>query len=83
MKNLFKPSDFAHWSTSVFDYTDAEEMANMANEKLQTLIDSWPVIYGAKDSNNRLSIWHTDKNLWNASATARLAFNEEIVKSLF
>ena len=82
MKNYFKPKDFqldeARGNTSVLLNASA---ALMANEKLNALIESWPVVYGM--GNN--PYWYKQNYLSNdrreiATHKARLAFIEEIAK---
>ena len=61
---IFKPEDFLRF-----------EITDLANKKLNELIESWPVVYGDKDSPN--PIWSKRTG---ATHTARIAFIEEIVK---
>lgn len=73
-KDFFKPDDFNSW-------VDAEGLANIANEKLSKLIESWPVVYGHGwnfESPTPSRYWHWRKD--GHTHTARLAFIEEIPK---
>lgn len=97
MKNLFKPEDFReaafgnfHTAFGIDGLLTKENAAKLANEKLQTLIESWPVIMTTKcftDSNPEDLSWHPE-NIPDESShyiqfcthKARLAFIEPIVK---
>lgn len=77
MKNLFKPEDFESlFSLSVYD------IADKANERLNSLIESWPVV---KTYWNSPGLPHPSCK-WSAIEScdshyqARLAFIEPIVK---
>lgn len=73
MKNYFKPEDFEHLAMS--DYYPIEIAAELANKKLNTLIESWPVVYiASKDS----AIYFREQT--GNTHKARLAFVEPIVK---
>ena len=73
MKNFFKPH---HFPKLRFD--DACEAADVANEKLATLIESWPVVYGCKNISDEK--WSFDENNNSCTHKARLAFIEELPK---
>lgn len=71
MKNFFKPEDFVNCGRIY------QDCADVANEKLDALIESWPVVYGQlpiSDFN-----W-TGPKQYHDTHKARLAFIEEIVK---
>jgi hypothetical protein len=73
LKNYFKPKDFEHLKMS--DYYPIEIAAELANKKLNTLIESWPVVYiASKDS----AIYFREQT--GNTHKARLAFIEPIVK---
>lgn len=85
MKNFFKPEDFKNLP----EY--AEHLANTANQKLNALIESWPVVYGSEQMCVSNEITPIKEKQWrlNQCVTgfvpenthkARLAFIEEIVK---
>ena len=76
MKDFFKPLDFIYDDDLKFT---ANTAANLANEKLNKLIESWPVVYGTKDNNGQHFHENTNGN-YNPTHTARLAFFEEIKK---
>lgn len=79
MKDFFKPEDFPNLLGL------REQAAEDANEKLNKLIESWPVVYGSKFISNDCSafdvgsVWNITK-LSDKTHTARLAFIEEIKK---
>lgn len=68
MKDLFEPEDFCDIDFAAMDYA-----ADVANKKLNKLIESWPVVY--QFGNSWLPLNGTD-----ATHKARLAFIEEIKK---
>lgn len=83
MKHIFTPSDFQH----LFHTKHQEQfvlIANFANEKLQALIESWPVVYGTSYEGHICNNWYFDANETDiedkVTHKARLAFVEEIVK---
>lgn len=79
MKDFFKSEDFCKddWTAKFSD-----EMAKIANEKLNNFIESLPVVYGYIGKIS--SSWHSEKPgtyiQENYTHKARLAFIEEIVK---
>jgi len=75
-KDFFKPLDFIYDDDLKFT---ANTAANLANEKLNKLIESWPVVYGTKDNNGQHFHENTNGN-YNPTLKARLAFIEEIKK---
>lgn len=81
-KDFFKPLDFIYDDDLKFT---ANTAANLANEKLNKLIESWPVVYGNNFISNDGSafdigsVWNITK-LNDKTHTARLAFIEEIKK---
>lgn len=93
MKDFFKPDDF--YSQGIIQrYLGApvggktifcSEAAQVANEKLNALIESWPVVYGNKYISNDGasldigSVWNITK-LADKKYLARLAFMEELPK---
>jgi len=82
-KDFFKPEDFIY--VTGFQGDKAMHAASIANEKLNKLIESWPVVYGSKFISNDGSafdvgsVWNITK-LSDKTHTARLAFIEEIKK---
>jgi len=73
MKDFFKAKDFAQGIGENIQQINAD----YANEKLNKLIESWPVVYG---SNKRpLDGWN-EKSYESTTHKARLAFIEEIKK---
>ncbi len=84
MKDFFKAKDFAINDPeiiSVDKFINNEKAAKIANEKLNALIESWPVVY---NYNEGLSSWWNPKEMVttadNPVRKARLAFIEEIIK---
>lgn len=72
MKNIFTPEDFL-----VDDVTEATwhyKASQIANEKLNKLIESWPVVYGDIEFKCEWSKLRLNNN----THMARLAFIEEI-----
>lgn len=87
MKNLFKPEDFVkgiNYSLGEGNYIALQNVVNIANSKLNALIESWPVVYYS--SHNALGELKGSAGLIIGSHQngdthkARLAFIEEIVK---
>lgn len=75
MKEFFKPEDFEK-SGGFEAFADREIAADFANEKLQELIESWPVVYTGESYNKH---W-IDCETMHTTKKARLAFIEEIAK---
>lgn len=73
-KEFFKPEDFLD-TKGVYIYP-AHTLANIANKKLQELIESWPVVYSKHETG---SPYYTTKYP-NDTHKALLAFIEPIVK---
>lgn len=75
MNKFFKPEDFT--SAMCTSRYIPENVAELANAKLEKLIESWPVVYG---------IGSIDKAAWtsapinNAEHKARLAFIEPLLR---
>lgn len=77
MKNFFKPEDFGgSYGTSYTSRLDTIGAAEVANEKLNKLIESWPVVYEVVNSAGIKSWLHI--NAVSATSKALLAFIEEI-----
>lgn len=79
MKNFFKPEDFdAREVPPGYAYMlTREEATVIANEKLNVLIESWPVVYGTKDNNGQH--FHENPNgNYNPTHKALLAFITKI-----
>ncbi len=74
-KEFFKPEDFEK-SGGFEAFADREIAADFANEKLQELIESWPVVYSKHETG---SPYYTTKYP-NDTHKALLAFIEPIVK---
>lgn len=83
MKNFFKPKDFKsklqgkeiNWDTAW------REIADIANEKFQKLIDSWPEVYAhTQDMDVKLCLFGQLQNPNMRTHKARLAFIEELPK---
>jgi len=87
MKNFFEPEDFGgdfgnHYTSRL----DAIGAAQVANEKLNKLIESWPAVYswqGFKNDDGSgirpiKDEWTTMTGVPNTTHKARLAFIEEI-----
>lgn len=72
---FFKPDDFSKGHPGDWTPYTFEQMAKAANEKLNELIESWPVVYSA--NNSGLYSLIQDKNV-TYTHKARLAFIEEI-----
>lgn len=76
MNNFFKPEDFQ--SQTVWA-PHSKSLATIANEKLNALFESWPVVYvrpGPKMGFVASSLYLNERD----THKARLAFIEEIVK---
>lgn len=75
MKDFFKPEDF---ETQTVWAPHSKSLASIANEKLNKLIESWPVVYGFASKAG----WYKPDTESNQYAThkARLAFIEKIEK---
>jgi len=77
MKHIFVPEDFFEVDLEIA-YPEARKwIAKTANEKLNKLIESWPVVYGSNDKSP--TVLFVDKPSI-VTHTARLAFVEEIPK---
>lgn len=74
MKDFFKPEDFSGTGGVIPEI--AEIMSGIANEKLNALIKSWPVVY--IDPSDKIVI--SDLQGPKDTHKARLSFIEEIVK---
>ena len=74
---LFKPEDFKDTCSSITDgYIRVRIAVEQANEKLNKLIESWPVVYGAGDY-----YWgEKEDDEGRDTHKARLAFIKEIKK---
>jgi hypothetical protein len=72
VKYFFKPSDFDKDDDGLIDTTLA---SRLANEKLNKLIESMPVVYGNANNKEWIQCQFKDD-----THKARLAFVEEIVK---
>lgn len=80
MKDFFKPKDFL--DTKGCQSYPVETIASIANEKLNALIESWPVVYGydlAAENPTSRNIFFGKKE-FDSSHKARLAFIEELPK---
>jgi hypothetical protein len=75
MKNFFKPEDF---ETAPTVFGDHRKAAEIANKKLNKLIQSWPVVWSMAD--DKVSAWWPNNPGYEISVKARLAFIEEIKK---
>lgn len=75
MKDIFKPEDFHEQK-----YLTYAGAANMANHKLKSLIESWPVVVQLEAKSN--FGWYEERPHLhhNYKRQARLAFIEPIVK---
>lgn len=88
MKDFFKPEDFDDRDPGpgkAYMLT-REESAQIANEKLNALIESWPVVYGKPlrptnpDPEALKRYQWSENKISGDTHTARLAFIEEIIK---
>lgn len=81
MKDFFKPEDFS-LCMSGLSYEQRQEIAKDANEKLNKLIESWPVVYCTKLDSEDLNHWTASEKMHIPIDThkARLAFVEELLK---
>lgn len=78
-KPIFTAKDFTLGSNEV--YLSDETAAKIANEKIQKLIESWPVVYANYRGPTETHSWNDNRNTIyskEATHTARLAFIEEI-----
>ena len=73
MKEFFKPEDFKDFF-SRDDNTSAELVSEVANEKLNALIESWPTVYSPTQQPS--SYWSQARNS-HSRHTAMLAFIKE------
>ena len=73
MKQIFKPEDFKT------DYPNltCNDVANIANNKLKKLMESWPVVYANKTHGGNYEEWFKDPYPGH-EVIARLAFIEPI-----
>ena len=82
--NIFTAKDFAKNDPEVISadkYLHNEYAAIIANEKLNKLIESWPVVYGWYPPTYPQGTWTSSETIHSTSThTARLAFIEEIKK---
>lgn len=85
MKPIFEPSDFIKHIPSqqlpcnvgVYATLTPNEASVIANEKLDKLIEGWPVVYGKHWYMENTKRWN-EFNFPNAEFVARLAFIEPI-----
>lgn len=70
--NIFKPEDFKHEMHVTY-----EGAANSANEKLNALIESWPVVYSYSGENDWFISRRSDGHI---THKARVSFIEPIVR---
>lgn len=76
MKNIFNPEDFRYGdSTIYFNGLHEEKAARLANEKLNKLIESWPMVDANKDFTGHFVA--TTRLMEDGSHTAYLAFIKE------
>lgn len=82
MKDIFQPGDFEYQAHDVGEFGKLiriQYAANIANTKLNKLIESWPLVY-SWDGNHNYE-WHkTELVDGHHTHQARLAFIEEIKK---
>lgn len=81
MKNYFKTEDFL----TDGNFFTAGDAALIANEKLNILIKSWPIVYGTETKYSGLGCGPINYNHFITSLTthkARLAFIEPIIKTI-
>lgn len=82
-KDFFKPDDFQLATIQIGGTSDmylyTEDAALVANEKLNKLIESFPVVYGAFDGEKVTQTFGQIKSVSNTHI-AKLAFIEEIKK---
>lgn len=79
MKPIFSAEDFRFLDHNNY-ISPAGRAATLAQEKIQKLIESWPVVIGAPDDQE---VDHWSPSLYNypgATHKARLAFIEELPK---
>lgn len=77
MKDFFKPEDFSTYAfeNEPIPYGFCKAMTKICNEKLNALIESWPII-----STRGNGTWFQSHRVKEDTHKARLAFIEEIVK---
>lgn len=75
MRDIFKPCDF--YAVTFLGVNDAKLAADAANEKLNKLIESWPVVYGEFQDNMIVKPFGVIEGITD-NHKARLAFVEEI-----
>lgn len=88
MKNFFKSGDFECIRNSSPGENIYDLAAIIANYKLQSLVESWSVVYGEKMQSTGAFIWTRPENTFpaehphviGATHKARLAFIEELSK---
>lgn len=76
MKNFFKPEDFGH--EGLYD-TDSRA-SEIANKKLNALIESAPLVYCSKPDKENSHLWSHHQTKGYDTHTARLILIEEIKK---
>jgi hypothetical protein len=72
-KDLFKPSHFTAWASCQLD---AIEISDMANDMLNALMESWPVVYWS----HKESLIYRE-NIRDATHKSKLAFTEIIINN--
>jgi len=84
MKDFFKPEDFiAPYGYAGLNRMEADLAANAANEKLNKLMKSWPIVYGHGETPGASSLWNMngpEKERAPHTHKARLAFIQELPK---
>lgn len=75
MKNFFRPEDFSVFFAGL-TRKQREHLAENCNDKLNKLIESWPVVTGKNDGN--WTGFVSEETLNGDTHKARLAFIEEI-----
>lgn len=80
MRKIFKPEDFVYiWDDRAGSYQEAS--AKIANEKLNKLIESWPVFYCSEPDDKENSFLYVKRFKENCDThKVYLAFIEEIPK---
>lgn len=76
-RKLFNSEEF--FNENGYIHTSPYQMVEYINEKLNALIELWPVVYGSLDHDPAEYGWSTN-NIKSDTHKARLAFIEEIVK---
>jgi hypothetical protein len=79
MKEFFTPEDFNGHDGTDNDVFWNRMAASAANEKLNKLIDSCPVVYGQGEQAGKSSLWNMNKQQ-NSTHSARIVFIEELPK---